>query len=160
MWSFVDWVIDKCAFSALKAMQHKIKIKDRDSILYSCDWSKEMFIMHVPIDRSTHYPAFYSVRLHKSYTYLLMDVAKGNGQHSVRTGFTTEWFTDDHEAVTHDHHLVYLKKTTWCHSYDFDLKCVILFCTIQKKCRILAVNKRFYLKIIHNLAIHKEQYPF
>ena len=31
---------------------------------YSCDWSQEFYIVYVPIDSSTHYPAFCTVRLH------------------------------------------------------------------------------------------------
>ena len=33
-----------------------MEICNRDTIPYSCDWSHEIYIAHVPIDSSTHYP--------------------------------------------------------------------------------------------------------
>ena len=39
-------------------------------------------------------------------TNLVMDVSKGFGHDAVRRGLPTKGFTNDHEAVTHDHHLV------------------------------------------------------
>ena len=43
-------------------MHHLIEIQDRDTIPYSCDWSQEIFLEHVQIDRSTHYQDFYTVQ--------------------------------------------------------------------------------------------------
>ena len=55
------YLIEYSAFSASKAMQHLIEIRDRNTIPYSFDLSKEIFIVHVPIDSFWHYPAFYTV---------------------------------------------------------------------------------------------------
>ena len=41
-----------------------MEIQNRDTIPYTCDWSNEIFIVHVPIDSSTHYAAFYTFGLH------------------------------------------------------------------------------------------------
>ena len=44
-----------------------MEIRDPD-VPYSCDWSQGIFEVHVTIDSSTHYPAFYSwVALSNSY---------------------------------------------------------------------------------------------
>ena len=60
-----DWLINplECFFSI---WGHVVldKIRDRDMIPYPYDRSQEIFIVHVPITNSTHYPAFYTVRLH------------------------------------------------------------------------------------------------
>ena len=61
---YVDWLIDWSACLASKAMQHLIEICDQDTIPYSCNWSQEIFTVHVPLDSSTHNPAFKTVSLH------------------------------------------------------------------------------------------------
>ena len=59
----IDKLIRYSAFSASKAMRHLIEIWDRDTITYSCDRSQKIFLVHVPIDSSTHYLAFNAIRL-------------------------------------------------------------------------------------------------
>ena len=44
--------------------RHQISRSSRYNIHYSCDWSQEIFIMHVLIQSSTHWSAFYTVKLH------------------------------------------------------------------------------------------------
>ena len=59
-------------------------IKDRidiahDTIPHWCDWSQHTFIVHIPIDNSTHNPAFYTVVLH-CQTHILMPACQSGKQ--------------------------------------------------------------------------------
>ena len=52
----IGWLINYSAFSVSNAMYHQIEIGDRGTIAYSCDSSREIRYVHVPIDSSRQYP--------------------------------------------------------------------------------------------------------
>ena len=51
---------------------YMIKLRNQDITPYSCDWSQEIFKVHVPRDSSTHYRASYTVSLHRRTRTLLI----------------------------------------------------------------------------------------
>ena len=46
----------------------------------------------------------------KLYTNFLVNIAESPSQYSVSTCFPTKWFANYHVTVTHNHHLINLRK--------------------------------------------------
>ena len=84
-----DWlIISLGSFFGMKALA---ALEIQDTILYSYNWFLEIFLVHVPIDCSTHYPAFYTVRLH-CRTLTLMPACQTGKQFGQRMGICLYWY--------------------------------------------------------------------
>lgn len=50
------------------------------------------------------------MKISQSVPYLLMNITQGSSQHSVSHGLASKRLSNNHEAVTHNHHLIDLKQ--------------------------------------------------
>ena len=57
--------------------KHRYLFNVHATIVYFNDWSQEIFIVHVPIDSSTRYLAFYTVRLYSQNSTIVPVVQAG-----------------------------------------------------------------------------------